>query len=377
MEYQRILLASLKKWFFKGKVLVITGARQVGKTTMLETINTEHDSVLWLNADLTNVRNQLTDPTLSDLENLIGSKRFVIIDEIQRIKNPGLLLKLMVDNFKKTQFIATGSSALEISEKIFEPLTGRHLLFHLYPFSLAEIYTGKSNFEIENEFPFHLIYGSYPSISQNRSDAEILLKNLTSQYLYKDVLVWKDIRKPELLEKLLELLAHQLCSEVSIHELAINLRVKPETVENYLDLLEKSFVIYRLRAYSTNARKEVTKMNKILFWDNGIRNAIIDDFRAISNRNDTGSLWENFIITERMKMINWKGKSIKSHFWRNLQQREVDYVELKKNKLYGFEIKWNTKKNNSVTKSFTNLYPKAQTEIITPTNFHKFCFDID
>jgi len=375
MEYERILLPSLQKWFFKGKVLVITGARQVGKTTMLETINAEHSSVLWLNADLTNVRNLLTDPTLIDLENLIGSKKFVLIDEIQRIENPGLLLKLMVDNFKKTQFIATGSSALEISEKIFEPLTGRHLLFHLYPFSLQEIYAEKTNFELEQELPFHLIYGSYPSISQNRNDAETLLKNLTSQYLYKDVLVWKDIRKPELLEKLLELLAHQFCSEVSIHELAINLKVKPETVEKYIDLLEKSFVIYRLRSYSTNARKEVTKMHKILFWDNGIRNAIIDDFRPLTNRNDTGALWENFIITERMKMNNWKGKSVKSYFWRNLQQREVDYVELQKNKLSGFEIKWNIIKNNSVTKAFTNLYPKGKTEIITPKNFRDFCFD--
>jgi len=374
MEYSRILLNSLKKWYFKGKVLVITGARQVGKTTMLSSLHTDQSSVLWLNADLTNVRNQLTDPTLTDLADLIGTKKFVVIDEIQRIENPGLLLKLMVDNFKQTQFIATGSSALEISEKIFEPLTGRHLLFHLYPFSLAEIYADKSNFELEQELPFHLIYGSYPTISQNRDDAEILLKNLTSQYLYKDVLVWKDIRKPELLEKLLQLLAHQICSEVSIHELALNLRVKSETVENYIDLLEKSFVVYRLKSYSTNARKEVTKMQKILFWDNGIRNAIIDDFRPLSNRNDVGNLWENFIIGERMKMINWTERSIKSFFWRDLQQSEVDYIEIEKNKLAGYEIKWNTLKKHKISRAFTNSYPDAKTQVITPSNLKPFCF---
>src|SRR5690606_3134522 len=263
----RITEKQLSQWLFKGKALILTGARQVGKTTLLQKLLIDNKEMLWLNADETMVRERLENLNLEDLKGIIGNYKVVVIDEIQRIPNAGLLLKLLVDNFKSTQIIATGSSALDISERIFEPLTGRHLLFHLYPFSLAEMYQGKSAFEIEQKLPFHLVYGCYPDIFNNQPEAETLLKNLANQYLYKDVLVWKDIRKPELLDKLLKLLALQICSEVSINELSNQLKVKSETVESYIDLLEKSFVIYRLNAYSTNARKEVTKMSKIYFWD--------------------------------------------------------------------------------------------------------------
>ncbi|MBA3899492.1 MAG: ATP-binding protein [Bacteroidetes bacterium] len=375
MNYKkRYLSAKIAKWFFKGKAIVIIGARQVGKTTMLQYYadNTGH-SVLWLNADDPAIRTRLTNPGLEDIKGIIGNYEIVVIDEVQRVENVGLLLKMMVDNFKKVQFVATGSSALEISDRIFEPLTGRQILFYLYPFSLAELYPKKSPFEIEQQLPFHLIYGSYPDVCKHRDDAETLLVNLSGQYLYKDVLVWKDIRKPELLDKLLKLLAHQCCSEVSLNELANQLKVKVETVENYIDLLEKSFVVFRLKAYSTNERKEVTKMNKILFWDNGIRNAIIGDFRPLNLRNDVGCLWENFMISERMKMNSWMGSNRKSYFWRNLQQREVDYIEVEHDKLYGFEMKFNMTKKHRITKAFTNMYPDAQTEIITPRNFSKFC----
>ena len=226
---------------------------------------------------------------------------------------------------------------------------------------------------MEQTLPFHLRFGSYPDVCNNPSDAETLLKNLSSQYLYKDVLIWKDIRKPELLDKLLKLLAFQVCSEVSINELANALKVKSETVENYIDLLEKSFVVFRLKAYSTNERKEVTKMNKIYFWDNGIRNAIIEDFRPLELRNDIGALWENFLISERMKSKAWKEIGAKSYFWRNLQQREVDYLEEQYGELTAYEIKWNSDKKHKITLAFTNAYPNAKTEIITPLNFKEFC----
>ncbi len=372
MNYNRLIEQQFCSLLFKGKALIVTGARQVGKTTMLRNISNSFESVLWLNADEGNVRDRLTNPSLQAITNIIGSYKVVVIDEIQRIANAGLLLKLMVDNFKNVQFIATGSSALEISESVFEPLTGRHFLFHLYPFTLAEIYAGKSPFEIEQELLFHLVYGNYPEICIKRDLAEVLLKNLTQQYLYKDVLVWKDIRKPELLDRLLKLLAFQMGSEVSINELSNQLNVKSETVENYIDLLEKSFVVYRLSAYRKNSRKEVTKMSKILFWDNGIRNAIIEDFRDLPLRNDQGQLFENFIIGERMKMNTWIRQSNKSYFWRNYNQREVDYVEIFNKQLSAFEIKWNTTKKHKVTKAFTNLYPDSKTEIITPENFVGF-----
>jgi len=251
-------------------------------------------------------------------------------------------------------------------------MTGRHFKFHLYPFSLAELYPGKSPFEIEQELPFHLVFGNYPEICIKRGLSEIILKNLSQQYLFKDVLVWKDIRKPELLDKLLKLLAFQMCSEVSVNELANQLRVKSETVENYIDLLEKSFVVYRLKSYGTNPRKEVSKMSKIFFWDNGIRNSIIDDFRDLQLRNDQGQLFENFIISERMKMNAWLNPSAKSFFWRNYNKNEVDYVEYGNGQLSAYEMKWNTRKKHKVTKAFTNLYPEAQTKVITPEDFVGF-----
>lgn len=369
----RLLKDKLTYWLNKRKVLVLTGARQVGKTTLLKDL-LDGQQMLWLNGDDPAVRSRLDNITVSGIKDLVGGYQIVVIDEVQRILNPGILLKMMIDNFPEVQFVATGSSALEISDKVFEPLTGRHILFHLYPFAQAEIYPTKSAFELEQQIPFHLRFGSYPDIVVNPLDAEMLLKNLAGQYLYKDVLIWKDIRKPELLDKLLKLLAYQVSSEVSVNELANALKVKSETIENYIDLLEKSFVVFRLKSYSSNERKEVTKMNKIYFWDNGIRNAIIDDFRPLELRNDLGALWENFLVSERMKMKAWKDSNAKSYFWRNKQQREVDYIEEQYGELTAFEMKWNTQKNHKVTLAFTNAYPTAKTEIITPLNFKGFVF---
>jgi uncharacterized protein len=371
----RNLQAFLQKWFFRNKALILTGARQVGKSTLVHQLAEKAKvKTLYINADEARTRKLLKDPDVQMLKNLIGKNKLVIIDEIQRIVNSGLLLKLMVDNFKGVQFIATGSSALDISEKIVEPLTGRHFLFHLYPFTLSELYKDQSPFQIESQLPFHLVYGSYPEVCNNREDAEIFIKNLANQYLYKDVLAWKDIRKPDLLDRLLQLLAYQVTSEVSLNELATQLKIKTETVENYIDVLEKSFVIFRLKSYSTNERKEVSKMKKILFWDNGIRNALIDDFRPLEQRNDAGLLWENYMISERMKRNHYLQKNIKSFFWRSLQQQEVDYVETENKVIRGFEMKWNSHKKNYVTKAFTNLYPKAKTALVQPTNFAEFCY---
>jgi predicted AAA+ superfamily ATPase len=372
-KLNRIAGTQIKQWLFRRKALILTGARQVGKTTMLSDLFSKEDAVHWLNADEGPVRERLSELSIPNLKQVVGTNRILIIDEVQRIENAGLLLKLLVDNFPDTQVIATGSSALDISERIFEPLTGRHLLLHLYPFGLAELYPNKSAFEIENQLPFHLIYGNYPEISLNRDIAKTLLTNLAGQYLYKDVLVWKDIRKPELLDKLLKLLAYQIGSEVSVHELAIQLKVKSETVESYIDLLEKSFVVYRLNAYSTNPRKEVSKMSKIYFWDNGIRNAVIGNFDDLTIRRDIGELWENFVVSERMKINAWRHPERQSYFWRNYNQSEVDYVELENHRLSGFECKWNVKKKHKVTVAFTNSYPEAKTEVITPRYFVEFC----
>lgn len=373
-KISRKISEQIDKWLFREKVIVIIGARQVGKTTLLKEKFKNNEEVLWLNADEQRIRDRLLNPSINDIENVIGNYKTVIIDEVQRIANAGLLLKLMVDNFKGIQFIATGSSALEISDHIFEPLTGRLILFHLFPFCMAELYVKESPFEVEESLNFHLIYGSYPEISLNKADAKTLLKNLSQQYLYKDVLIWKDIRKPELLDKLLKLLAYQIGSEVSTHELANALKVKSETVESYIDLLEKSFVIFRLNSYATNPRKEVQKMSKIFFWDNGIRNAIIGNFNDLVNRNDQGALFENFVISERIKKNVTNNSDANSFFWRNYNQSEVDYVEVENNQLLAIEIKWNARKNNKVSRAFTNAYPEAETEVITPENLYVFLF---
>ena len=370
---KRYAQSQLVKWIGRRKVIILTGARQVGKTTLFTTMFGEKQGLLWLNADETHVRERLQILSVENFKGIIGKNTWVVIDEIQRIPNAGLMLKLLIDNFKDVQFLATGSSALDIAETIFEPLTGRHLLFHLHSLMLAEMYNNLSAFEIEQKIPFHLVYGCYPDVYNNPSDAATLLKNLANQYLYKDVLVWKDIRKPQLLDKLLQLLAHQIGSEVSLAELANQLKVKSETVESYIDLLEKSFVVYRMPAFSNNPRKEISKMHKIFFWDNGIRNAIIDNFDDTSIRTDVGKLWENFIITERMKWLAWNNPSTKSYFWRNYNQSEVDYLEVNKKQITAYEMKWNTAKKHKLTAAFTNTYPEAQTEIITPINFASFC----
>lgn len=370
---ERIIYQAFGDWMFKRKTLILTGARQVGKTTSLWEILKDQLDVLFLNADEQRVRSMFEDASIPNLKSIIGSNKIVVIDEVQRIENPGLILKLLHDSFPDKQFIATGSSALEISDRIFEPLTGRHILFHMYPFSMHELYPQTSSFHVAEDLPFHLVFGTYPEVAMTRDGAQVILKNLANQYLYKDVLAWKDIRKPDLLNKLLQLLAYQIGSEVSVHELATSLKVKSETVENYLDLLEKSFVIFRLQAYSNNPRKEVSKMSKIYFWDNGIRNAVIENFDLLPLRQDVGQLWENFLISDRMKMNAFLGREDKSYFWRNYNQAEVDYVEVTKNQINAYEIKWKADPKAKISRAFLNLYPNAVTKILNPNNFMEFC----
>jgi len=368
----RLLEKELRKYLFKGKALVITGARQVGKTTLIRHLVKDHTRVNWLNGDDFRDRERLRNPGLSEIEVLFSGTDVLVIDEIQRIENAGLILKMMVDRFPDKQIIASGSSALEMSDRIFEPLTGRHFLFHLYPLGLSELYPGMPPLQLERELSFHLIYGSYPSVCLQRDLAEIQIRNLADQYLYKDVLVWKNIRKPALLEKLLQLLAFQIGSEVSVHELSRQLQVKSETVEQYLDLLEKAFVVFRLRPFFSNERKEVSKMSKVFFWDNGIRNAVCDRFSPLSARDDAGKLWENFAIAERMKWLRANGLFTRSCFWRNYTQSEVDYLEVSGGKISAWEMKWNKSAPGNFNRAFRNLYPDAQTAFVSPSGIGDF-----
>jgi len=371
--FNRVLDKNLQQHFFKGMGIVLIGPKQVGKTTLIQSIleNSNYKSVYY-NCDEPDVKRSLENVTSAQIKNIIGNNDIVVIDEAQRVENIGITLKLMVDNFKDKQFIITSSFALEIADKIFEPLTGRQLLYHLYPMCICEVYEGKTSIEIKRNIDWHLVYGMYPKVVSEKADAEIIVKNLAGQYLYKDVLAWKDIRKPDFLDKILHLLALQIGSEVSLNELATHLKVNVATVDSYINLLEQSGVVYRLKAYSTNERKEVTKMKKIYFWDNGIRNAILGRFDAVENRTDVGALWENFIITERIKQNRYNEKNIHSYFWRSKQQQEIDYVEVMGDYLAGFECKYNPLSKGKPTKAFTNMYANAETSIVNNENFLSF-----
>jgi uncharacterized protein len=367
MSYGRLQISTLSNWLFKQKVLVLSGARQVGKSMLLQNLFEQLNYPYQiLNGDESSIKKLFEEPTVEKLRQIVSDSKILLIDEAQQIKNIGLCLKLLFDNFKGVQFIASGSSALKIADEISEPLTGRYFVFHLYPLSVQEVY--QNNFvPFMQNLDWHLVYGFYPDVLNNRTNAKKYLKSIANQYLYKDVLAWRDIRKPDLLNKLLQLLAHQIGAEVSVNELATQLKVKTETVDSYIDLLEKSFVLFRLKSYVTNERKEVTKMRKIYFYDVGIRNAIIDNFSPIELRNDVGALWENFVIMEIIKANEYAQKDRDYFFWRSLQRQEVDFIIKNETEITAFEMKWGTK--GKVTKAFTNAYPNAKVKIVTPDNF--------
>ena len=370
---KRILQNRIETCFFKGKAVIIYGARQVGKTTLIKEIQKKYadSESLYINCDEPDFRAHLTESTSTELKTLIGRRKLVFIDEAQRIKNIGLTLKLFVDSFPDKQVVATGSSSLDLSNEIVEPLTGRKYEFQLFPLSLTELNQKYSKIEIERILEKRIIMGMYPEIEEKPDEAEILLRSLSSSYLYKDVLQYQEIRRPELLEKLLTALALQIGSEVSYNELANTLGVSKQTIANYIQLLEKSFVVFRLSPFSRNLRNELTKLRKIYFYDTGIRNALINNFNPLSMRQDNGQLWENFMISERMKRNHNGGFFVNSYFWRTHQQHEIDYIEESKGKLEGFEFKLKIGKGR-LPKVFLNAYPGSTIEFINYRNFGDF-----
>lgn len=289
-----------------------------------------------------------------------------------RVKNIGITLKLMVDNFKDKQIVVTGSSSLDLANEIEEPLTGRKYEFQLFPFSLSELLVQYKPLELKRKLEAFVINGMYPEIVQKPAEANVLLKSLASSYLYKDILQYQELRKPELLEKLLIILALQIGNEVSYNELADSLGVNKMTVLHYINLLEKTFVIFRLRPFSRNLRNELKKMHKIYFYDTGIRNTLINNLNKFELRQDIGQLWENFIISERLKYNINNGYFINSYYWRTHQQQEIDYLEDHDGKLNGFEIKWAKSKKIKTSSLFLKTYPNSKIEIINNTNFSEF-----
>ena len=356
---------------FKGKAIILLGARQVGKTTLLKSIIKEQKTdVLYLNCDEPETVDALTNRNLRELQMLVGANKFVVIDEAQKVNNIGLSLKLMVDNIRDIQIIATGSSAFELRNRLNEPLTGRKFEYQMFPISTAEIHKSLGYLDVNRLLELRLIYGSYPDVLSNAGDAHDLLRSLADSYLYKDILATDNLRKPDVLNKLLQALAFQVGSEVSYNELAQTIGSDGKTVERYIELLEKCFIIFRLNGLSRNLRNELKKAKKIYFYDNGIRNAVIQQFAPLSMRNDVGALWENFFISVRIKRNHYTSHYCNIYFWRTKTQQEIDYIEESDGTMTAFEMKWNTKK--SLTKfpsAFLNAYDIKETVVVSPENY--------
>lgn len=371
--FLRQLQPIIEQKLFQKKALIILGSRQVGKSTLLNMISTRlKKDMLFLNCDNNDTKKQLSEPGINELRRIIGKSEIVFIDEAQRVLNIGLTLKLITDQMPEVQLIVTGSSSLELSNLVNEPLTGRKFEYQLFPLSFQEISNHYGYLEAKRNLHQFIVYGTYPDVLNNPGNEQEVLSNLVSSYLFKDVFMYQDIRKPEFIEQLLEALALQMGSEVSFHELAQLLKSDSHTVQRYISLLEKAFIIFRLRTFSRNVRNELKKSRKIYFYDNGIRNAILGNYSQLDSRTDRGALWENFFISERMKYLHYNKIFAKRFFWRTAQQMEIDYLEDYNGKLSAFEIKWNPTKKHKFPVTFTKSYPDTDCFLVHPDNFQEF-----
>ena len=372
----RSVLKNIQSELFQGKIILIMGPRQVGKSTLSEQIIKESKiPCLILNGDDADVRLLFQEMNEVKLRRIFGANKLILIDEAQRIENIGLTLKIAADKLKEIQVIATGSSAFELASEINEPLTGRKWEHLLLPFSFKEMLNEHGQFQESRLLYERLIYGYYPEVVNNPGNEKKILSALSDSYLYKDLLSYHKLKKPIVLQNLLKALALQLGNEVSYNELAKTIGADKETVERYIELLEKSFVIFRLNAFSRNVRNELKKSRKIYFYDNGIRNAILGNYTPIELRQDVGALWENFLISERYKLLNESGYYGFRYFWRTTAQQEIDYLEEIDGKLKAYEFKWKTKGSHRIPKTFLNAYPEAETHIITPENYVDFLLE--
>lgn len=367
---ERSIKDSIERRFGKGKAIFLIGPRQVGKTTLFNQI-LEGRVFLFLNGDDPTVRKVLTNPNTEQLKNIIGKHTIVFIDEAQRIENIGLTLKLITDQMKEVQLLISGSSAFELSNQTQEPLTGRKWEYKLFPISWREFESHAGYLKAEQQLELRILYGMYPDIINNFGDEQAVLKQLTDSYLYKDILAFGGIRKPEILEKLLRALAFQIGSEVSYNEIAQLVGVDKNTISSYIDILIQAYVVFKLPSFSRNLRNEIKTNQKIYFYDTGVRNMVLGDFNPLEVRQDKGGLWENFLIAERIKQIEYQGSLAKPYFWRTVQQQEIDYVEENSGKIYGFEMKWNSKAKVKLPKKFMETY-NADIQIVNRDNFRDF-----
>ncbi len=369
---KRKIQEAIEKSFFKGKIVIIYGARQVGKTTLVKEIQKKYpDDSIYLNCDEPDIRNAFTNKTSTEIKSFLGDKKIAILDEAQRIRDIGLALKLIIDSFPELQIVATGSSSFDLSNQIIEPLTGRKYEFYLYPFSLEELTAIYSTLEINRILEQRIVLGMYPEIVFSGKESEDKLKNVAKSYLYKDALQFQNIKNAEAIEKLLQALALQIGNEVSYNELAQTAGIDKNTVASYIQILEKAFIIFRLRPFSRNLRNELKKLRKIYFFDTGIRNALINNFNPLNLRQDTGVLWENFIISERLKYNRNNNLEKNMYFWRTREGKEIDYLEEVGGKIFRLEIKWAEEKFRT-PKLFLDTYPGSEINLINRKNYWNF-----
>ncbi len=370
---ERSIKEQINSRLYKGKAVIIVGPRQVGKTTLLKMLVADTDrKVLVWNCDEPDVRKKLNEPTSTELGAETANVDLILIDEAQRVKNIGITLKLLVDNYPEKQVVVTGSSAIELSSSINEPLTGRKFEYVMFPFSSEELIREFGATEERRMLERRLIYGSYPEVVNHPGEERETLIDLVNSYLYKDIFSFQDVRKPEIVEQLLQALALQVGSEVSFNELGRLLGLTSITVQRYIDLLEKSYVLFHLRSFSRNVRSELKKSRKIYFYDNGVRNAILGDYKPLDLRTDTGALWENYVISERMKHNSYSTFYGKSYFWRTQQQQEVDYIEDYDGVLHTYEFKWSSTKQPRLTETFAKNYPDHTFSVVNPDNYQDF-----
>ncbi len=374
MYIERKLFPKVENNMFRNKAIIILGARQVGKSTLIKKILVgRSESVLSLNCDDPDVRTILGDINSTNLQMLIGKNKIIAIDEAQRVENIGLMLKRIVDGYSDVQLLVSGSSSLRLKESINEPMTGRKYEYIMYPISTGELYETLGLLPTRQMLDYRLIFGSYPDILTHKEEAKELLRNLADSYLYKDILELDEVRKPVLLQKILIALALQLGSELAFNEVARTVGSDPKTVEKYIDLLEKCYVLYSLRGLSRNLRNELKKTRKIYFYDNGIRNAILQNYAPIELRNDMGALWENFFIMERIKYNSYLGRYANYYFWRTTSQQEIDLIEEIDGEFIIFEMKWNPSKASvKFPQSFMDTYHPKESYIVTPENYMEF-----
>ena len=366
----RYLASNLKDKLHKGKVIVLIGPRQVGKTTLINSLLAK-TSYLFLDGDDNTVVETLSNANTEILKSIICSYKYVFIDEVQRIPNIGLKLKIIVDQIKDVQVIVSGSSALDINNLTQEPLTGRKFEYQLFSISWNEFENNVGYIKAQQQLELRMLYGMYPDVINNFGNEYEILKNLVSSYLYKDILALTGIRKSDVLEKILQALAMQIGNEVSYNEISQLVGVDKNTVNNYIDLLEKSFVIFKLNSFSKNLRNEIKANKKIYFYDNGVRNMIIGNFNSLEFRQDKGALWENFMISERMKVLSYSQSLARPYFWRTTQQQEIDYIEIEVDSVKAFEFKWSSTKKVKLPKSFQEAYQPSFL-VVSKDNFREF-----